>query len=42
MCCITFIDFHMLNHTCIPGMKKFDHGVCSSPCIVDFGLTLFY
>jgi hypothetical protein len=21
MCCITFIDFHMLNHPCIPGMK---------------------
>jgi hypothetical protein len=19
--CITFIDFHMLNHPCIPGMK---------------------
>jgi hypothetical protein len=21
MCCITFIDLHMLNHPCIPGMK---------------------
>jgi hypothetical protein len=21
MCCITFIDLHMLNHLCIPGMK---------------------
>jgi hypothetical protein len=21
MCCVTFIDMHMLNHPCIPGMK---------------------
>jgi hypothetical protein len=21
MCCIIFIDFHMLNHPCLPGMK---------------------
>jgi hypothetical protein len=21
ICCITFIDLHMLNHLCIPGMK---------------------
>jgi hypothetical protein len=21
MCCITFIDLHMLNYPCIPGMK---------------------
>jgi hypothetical protein len=21
VCCITFIDLHMLNHPCIPGMK---------------------
>jgi hypothetical protein len=21
MCCITFIDLHMLSHPCIPGIK---------------------
>jgi hypothetical protein len=21
MCCVTFIDLHMLNHPCFPGMK---------------------
>jgi hypothetical protein len=21
MCCITFVDLHMLNHPCIPRMK---------------------
>jgi hypothetical protein len=26
MCCITFIDLHMLNHPCIPGMKPTSHG----------------
>jgi hypothetical protein len=26
MCCITFINFHMLNHPCIPGMQvSFGH-----------------
>jgi hypothetical protein len=26
MCSITFIDLHMLNHLCIPGMKQLGHG----------------
>jgi hypothetical protein len=27
MCCIMFIDLHVLNHPCIPGMKPIDHSV---------------
>jgi hypothetical protein len=42
MCSITFIDLHMLNHLCIPGMKLIGCGGWSFWCVVGFGLPLFY
>jgi hypothetical protein len=39
---ITFINFHMLNHLCIPGWSWLGHGAWSFSYAVGFGLPLFY
>jgi hypothetical protein len=39
---IMFIDFHMLNHPCIPGMKPTWSWWMIFWCAVEFGLLLFY
>jgi hypothetical protein len=41
MYCITFIDFYMLNHPCIPEWNQFDNGVQSYKCVVEFIFKYF-
>jgi hypothetical protein len=42
MCCIMFIDLHMLNHLCIPGWSWLGQSEWSFWYVVGFGLPLFY
>jgi hypothetical protein len=38
ICCITFNDLYILNHSCIPGWSQLCHGVWSFQYTVEFGL----